>query len=82
MKKTAIAIGLYDVMPKLPLVKCPTLVLFGSDDVLRERALTLLEGICGAKYALVPNAGHLPQMDSPQGFLEEMKQFLGSFTTT
>ena len=78
MKKTVIAIGLYDVMPKLPLVKCPTLVVFGSEDLLREREVALLEGISGAKHAVVPNAGHLPQMDSPQGFLEEMKRFLGS----
>ena len=45
---------------------------------MREREVALLEGISGAKHAVVPNAGHLPQMDSPRGFLEEMKRFLGS----
>jgi pimeloyl-ACP methyl ester carboxylesterase len=78
MKKTMIAIGLYDVIPKLPLVRCPTLVVFGSEDLLREREKVLLEGISEAKHAVVPNAGHLPQMDNPQGFLQEVKQFLST----
>ncbi|MFC1892802.1 alpha/beta fold hydrolase [Chloroflexota bacterium] len=78
IKKTMIAIGLYDAIPKLPLVKCPTLVLFGSKDMLREHEKTLLEGIKGAKHALVPNAGHLPQIDNPQSFLQEVNQFLTS----
>ena len=76
MKKTMIAISLYDAVPKLPLVRCPTLVIFGSEDLLREREKVLLEGISGAKHALVPDAGHLPQIDNPQGFLQEIKQFL------
>jgi len=78
MKKTMIAIGLYDAIPKLLLVRCPTLVVFGSEDLLREREKVLLEGISGAKHAVVPNAGHLPQVDNPQGFLQEVKQFLSS----
>ena len=76
MKKTMIAIGLYEAIPRLPLVRCPTLVVFGSEDLLREREKVLLEGISGAKHALVPDAGHLPQIDNPQGFLQEVKQFL------
>ena len=77
-KKTMIAIGLYDVLARLSLVKCPALVLFGSQDMLREQEKVLLEGIEGAKHAVVENAGHLPQMDNPQAFLQEVNQFLGS----
>ena len=76
MKKTMIAISLYDVIPKLPMVRCPTLVVFGTEDLLRDREKVLLEGISGAKHALVPDAGHLPQIDNPQGFLQEVKQFI------
>jgi 3-oxoadipate enol-lactonase len=78
MKKTMIAIGLYDAISKLLLVRCPTLVVFGSEDLLREREKALLEGISGAKHAVVPDAGHLPQLDNPEGFLQEVKQFLSS----
>ena len=80
MKKTMIAIGLYDVMPKLRLVKCPTLLVFGSEDMLRACETALLEEISGSTYALVPNAGHLPQIDNPQDFIREVKQFLNSIS--
>ena len=76
VKKTLIAISLYDVFPKLPLVKCPTLILFGSQDVLREQEQILLEGIRRARYALVEDAGHLPQVEKPQAFLQEVNRFL------
>jgi len=77
-KKTMIAIGLYDVMPRLTQVKCPTQVLFGSQDMLRDQEKVLLEKIKGSKHAVVENAGHLPQMDNPQGFLQAVNQFLSS----
>lgn len=76
MKKTMIAITLFDVAPKLSLVRCPTLVVFGSKDMLREREQVLPKGISNAKHAVIPNAGHLPQVDNPQGFLQEVKKFL------
>ena len=78
MKKTMIAIGLYDTISKLSLVRCPTLVVFGSEDMLREREKVLLEGISEAKHSVVPKAGHLPQLDNPKGFLQEVKKFLNS----
>ena len=46
--------------------------------VLREHEKVLLEGISGAKHAVVPKSGHLPQLDNPEGFLQEVKQFLSS----
>jgi 3-oxoadipate enol-lactonase len=76
MKKTMMAIALYDALPRLSLVCCPTLVVFGSEDALRDREKVLLEGINGAKLAIVPQAGHLPQVDNPQGFLQAVKPFL------
>lgn len=78
MKKTMIAIGLYDVISKLPLVRCPALIVFGSEDLLRERETMLLEGMSGAKHAVIHDAGHLPQMDNPESFIQEVKQFLST----
>lgn len=78
MKKTMIAIGLYDVIPKLPLVRCPTLVVFGSEDLLREHEVALLKGISDTKHAIIHDAGHLPQMDCPESFIQEVKQFLSN----
>ena len=53
-------------------------VLWERRDLLREREEVLLEGISEAKHAVVPNAGHLPQMDNPQGFLQQVTQFLSA----
>jgi pimeloyl-ACP methyl ester carboxylesterase len=78
VKKTLIAVSLYDIFPKLPIVKCPTLVLFGSQDYLREGENLLLDGIKGAEHALVEDAGHLPQVEKPQAFLKEVNRFLNA----
>lgn len=76
VKKTMIAISLYDVFPKLPLVQCPTLVLFGTKDILREKEKVLLQGMKGSKSALIEDAGHVPQVDQPEAFYKEVKRFL------
>ncbi len=78
VKNTMIAIALYDIFPKLPLVKCPTLVLFGAKDILAEKEKELLKGIKGAKSAILPDAGHVPQVDQPQAFLQAIDRFLNS----
>jgi len=76
VKKTMIAISLYDVFPKLPLVQCPTLVLFGTKDILREKEKILLQGLKGSKSSLIEDAGHVPQVDQPEAFYKEVKRFL------
>lgn len=78
VKKTLLALSLYDVFPKLPMIKCPTLVLFGEKDILIEKEETLLENIKGARRSVIKRAGHVPQIDQPQAFLEEVNRFLSS----
>jgi pimeloyl-ACP methyl ester carboxylesterase len=76
VKKTLIAISLYDPFPKFPKIECPTLVLFGDQDVLKEKEKEILRGIKGAKSVILHDAGHVPQMDQPEAFLKEVNQFL------
>jgi len=76
VKKTMIAISLYDPFPKFPKIKCPTLVLFGDQDVLKEKEKEILKGMKGAKSVILHDAGHVPQMDQPEAFLKEINQFL------
>jgi len=75
--KGAMACTIYDLVPKLQLVKCPTLVLYGSRDIVRESGKILVQGIKGARYALIENGGHLPQTDNPKAFIQEVNSFLG-----
>jgi pimeloyl-ACP methyl ester carboxylesterase len=78
VKKTMIAISLYDPFPKFPRIKCPTLVLFGDQDILKEKEKEILQGIKGSKSVILADAGHVPQMEKPQAFLEAVAKFLGS----
>jgi len=78
VKKTMIAISLYDPFPKFANLKCPTLILFGDQDVLREKERDILQRIKGAQSVILADAGHVPQIDQPQAFLQEVDRFLGS----
>lgn len=75
-KRALIAVCLYDIMPKLPMVSCPTLIVFGSKDILREKEQVLTRNIKGAEHVLIENAGHLPQIDAPGDFLKTVIRFL------
>ncbi len=76
--KASIAAALFDAFPRLPLVKCPTLIMYGTRDFVRESGKVFLKGIKGSKQALIENAGHIAQMDQPEAFVREVDQFLGS----
>ena len=76
VKKTLIAVTLYEVVPKLTQVKCPTLVLFGEQDIFIDRGKLLQQKIKGARSAIIKDAGHVPQVDKPQEFLQEVSHFL------
>jgi 3-oxoadipate enol-lactonase len=78
VKKTMIALSLYDPFPKFQRVKCPALVIFVDQDVLREKEKVILQGIKGSKSVIISDAGHVPQVDQPQAYLKEMNRFLGS----
>lgn len=58
-------------------VQCPTLILHGEKDALVARQQkTLTEGIAGAQYHRIPNAGHLTNLDNPEAVNECMREFL------
>ena len=78
VKKTMIAISLYDPFPKFSQIQCPTLVFFGDHDVLKEKEMIMTQLIKGAKSVTILDAGHVPQMDQPQAFLREILSFLKS----
>jgi len=63
-------------VPRLPKISCPTLVLYGAKDELRQKEQVLLKGIKGARYTLIEDAGHVPQVDAPAAFLKAVMDFL------
>jgi 3-oxoadipate enol-lactonase len=59
-----------DRRPALPSVRCPTLVIVGSEDALTPPAEShaIVEAIPGARLIEIPTAGHLANLEAPEAF--------------
>ena len=67
-----------DRTAELPRIPCPTLVLCGAEDVLSppREMRTMASSIPGARYAEIPGAGHLSNLENPGAFNRELTSFL------
>lgn len=67
-----------DSRPLLGRIACPTLVLVGEGDELTppELAREIAAGIPGAALAIVPDAGHLPTLETPEAVSERLRDWL------
>jgi len=63
----------------LATITCPTLVLAGEQDALIPASLQqdYAAKIPSAQFSVVPHAGHLSNLEQPEGFLQALKGFLG-----
>lgn len=70
----------FDVVAALPTVAAPTLVISGDRDQLfpPPAARRIAELVPGARFELIPGAGHLSNMDSPQAFNALVLDFLST----
>jgi pimeloyl-ACP methyl ester carboxylesterase len=68
----------YDLRPRLGLIRCPTLVVWGTKD----RLITVRDGprfaeaIPGAQLKIYEDTGHMAMLERPQEFNELMRSFL------
>lgn len=69
--------GRYDLRPRLPEIRVPTLVIAGESDWVCPPAAahTLAGGIPGAELLVLP-AGHVPFAEQPDRFLGAVRRFL------
>lgn len=69
-----------DSTPLLAHIKCPVLVIAGSDDPITTAAdcRELADAIPGAEFVEIPDAGHLSNLDNPAAFNEAVGTFLDS----
>lgn len=66
-----------DWLDRLADVACPTLVLVGEEDVpFLECARELAEAIPDAELAILPGAGHQPQLENPEAWTAEIRDHL------
>jgi pimeloyl-ACP methyl ester carboxylesterase len=64
---------------RLHRIKVPTLLVWGENDGIVTPAYgeAFRKLIPDARLAVIPQAGHLPQIEQPQAFLAELRRFLG-----
>jgi pimeloyl-ACP methyl ester carboxylesterase len=76
-QQTAV-IGRPDSRPTLAWIKCPTLVLTGDQDntIPNSLSMEMASGIPGAKLVVLPNCGHLPQVEQPQPTADALTEWL------
>ncbi len=67
-----------DARPGLSAIACPTLVLVGADDALTppSAAETLRDGIASAQLVVIPDAGHMSNLEQPVPFALALWSFL------
>jgi pimeloyl-ACP methyl ester carboxylesterase len=67
-----------DAGPGLAKIACPTLVLVGADDALTppSAAEHLRDGIAGSSLVVIPEAGHMSNMEQPVAFALALWSFL------
>ena len=76
-QQTAV-IGRADSRPTLAAISCPTLVLTSDEDntIPNKLSVEIAEGIPGAKLTIIPNCGHLSQVEQPQAVAAALTEWL------
>ncbi len=69
-----------DATPGLKEIAVPTLVIVGREDALTPLAVAekLTAGIRGAKLVILERAGHLSNLEQPEGFNQALRMFLSA----
>ncbi|MFM9881393.1 MAG: alpha/beta fold hydrolase [Burkholderiales bacterium] len=76
--KTIEASTHYDRIADLPKIRVPTLLVYGADDTLTPPALghAMAARIPGAEMVVIPEAGHLSNIERPEAFNATVLAFL------
>ncbi|WP_448187557.1 alpha/beta fold hydrolase [Azospirillum sp. sgz301742] len=77
-RQQAAIMGRPDSRPGLDAIRCPTLVLCGRQDAITppELHVEIAEGIPGARYIPIEDAGHLAPMERPQAVTALLRSWL------
>ena len=69
----------FDLKPRLPSVRCPTLVTVGRSDWITpvSSAETIASLIPGAQLVVFERSGHSPQIEEAGKFQSVLRDFLG-----
>jgi pimeloyl-ACP methyl ester carboxylesterase len=78
VRQLTAVMGRADSRPTLATIACPTLVLTGDEDNTIPNSLSaeIADGIRGAKLTIVPQCGHLSQIEQPQAVADALVEWL------
>jgi pimeloyl-ACP methyl ester carboxylesterase len=78
-QQTAI-ISRADSRPTMAWIKCPTLVLTGDADntIPNSLSVEMAQGIPGARLTIIPDCGHLPQVEQTQACADALVEWMRS----
>jgi pimeloyl-ACP methyl ester carboxylesterase len=67
-----------DATPVLSTIHCPTLIVVGEQDAITPPSLSedMQRGIAGAELVVIPDAGHMSNMEQPGAFNAALASFL------
>jgi pimeloyl-ACP methyl ester carboxylesterase len=67
-----------DSRPSLAWIRCPTLVVTGDEDhtIPNSLSVEIAGGIHNAKLTILPDCGHLPQVEQPQATADALVEWL------
>ena len=70
----------FDVMKEVEKIDLPTLILCGEDDALTPVLYSrfLHSRIKGSKLEVLPNAGHMVMLESPEAFNDKVREFIAT----
>jgi pimeloyl-ACP methyl ester carboxylesterase len=78
VRQLTAVMGRADSRSTLATISCPTLVLTGDEDNTIPNSLSaeIADGIRGAKLTIIPQCGHLSQIEQPQAVADALVEWL------
>jgi pimeloyl-ACP methyl ester carboxylesterase len=78
VRQLTAVMGRADSRPTLATIRCPTLVLTGDEDntIPNTLSIEIADGIPGAKLTVIPQCGHLSQIEQPQAVAEALAEWM------
>ena len=68
---------------RLHAITCPTLVMVGETDApFRGPSQAMADAIPHAELVVIPDAGHSPQFEAPDAWIDALQSFLGALVVT
>lgn len=70
------SLGDYDLRPALSTVKCPALVVHGTEDPIPLESSREAADALGARFVLIEGSGHVPYIEQPDRLFRALADFL------